>query len=170
MRIRLCFFALLAAVSAAVGAAQTGVLPDQAGGWQSTSPVRTIQATDLEPNWTPWPNAAKVLKESGLSHIEERTYRNGPDETRLRAFILSSPTNAYEFYTFQLSPAMHSLDLGDGAAIGENGMRILAGNLVVNATLPASAKPESLAELAKAVKSKADPTPFPPLRGYLPTH
>ena len=170
MRIRPCFLALLTVVSAAAAAAQTNVFPDQAGGWQSTGPVRTIQTTDLEANWNPWPNAAKVLKESGLSRIEERTYRNGTNETRLRAFILSSPTNAYEFYTFQLSPGMRSLDLGDGAAIGENGIRILSGNVVVNVTLPASAKPESLAELVKAVKSKADPTPLPPLSGYLPAH
>jgi len=170
MRIRLCLFVLLTAISATAVCAQTSVLPDQAGAWQATAPVRTMHANDLEPNWSSWPNAATILKESGVSHIEERTYQTGADEAKLRVFVLSSPTNAYEFYTFRLVPGMRSLELGDGAAVGENSLYVLAGNMVVDTTLPAHAKPESLAELINVVKSKADPTPFPPLRGYLPMH
>ena len=167
---RVCLFVLLAAVCAIRVSAQSGVLPDSAGSWRADGPVTIVRPSDLEAGWSPWPNAQAVLKESGLSRIEERTYRRGADQATLRVFQLSNPTSAYEFYTFQLSPGMSSVDLGDGAAIGETGVRILAGNLVVNADLSAKAKPETLAELVSAVKSKADPTPFPPLRSYLPIH
>jgi len=170
MRIRSCFFVLLAAVCAMRVSAQSGVLPDQAGGWQAVGPAKAIHPNDLEANWSPWPNAQAILKESGLSRIEERTYRNGTDQATIRVFQLSSPTSAYEFYTFQLAPGMRSFDLGDGAAVDVTGTRVLVGNMVLDARLSANARPEALADLANAVKSKADVTPFPPLRDYLPAH
>jgi len=150
--------------------AQSGVLPDRAGGWQATGATKIVRAEDVAKDWSPWPNAEGALKESGLTGIEERTYRDGSDEATLRVYVLKSPTNAYQFYTFQLSPSMHSAELGDGAAADEHGARILIGNLVVDATIPAKAKPGALADLVKAIKAKADPTPFPPLREYLPAH
>jgi hypothetical protein len=42
------------------------------------------------------------------------------------------------------------------------------GNLVVQANLPPHAKPESLQELLVTLREKADPTPLPPLKSYLP--
>ena len=170
MRIRLFCLATLVALGATSISAQSSVLPDQAGAWLATGPAKMLRANDLGSNWSPRPNAQAVLKESGLSRVEERTYRHGSDEATLRTFVLNSPTSAYELYTYLISPGMRGVDLADGAAAGENRTYILAGNLVVEASLTGNAKPENLADLAEAVKSKADATPFPPLRGYLPAH
>ena len=170
MRIRLLLFALLAALSGVRVSAQTTVLPDQAGSWQATAATKLLHAGDLQAGWTTFSNAAAILKESGLSRIEDRTYHSGAGEVTLRVFVLSSPTNAYEFYTFQLTPDMQLVQLGDEAAASGASVKVLAGNTVIDATIPPNAKPEMLAELVQAIKAKADPTPLPPLRGYLPAH
>jgi hypothetical protein len=170
MRKLICICLCTAAISARTAALEPSLLPDGFGSWQAEGPAKTLRANELGSNWSQWPNAQAVLKESGLSRIEERAYRNGNDEAAIRVFVLDNPTSAYEFYTFRLVPGMQSLQLGDGAAAGERGVCVLVGNLVVEAALPGTAKPETLADLVKALKAKADPTPFPPLRGYLPTH
>jgi uncharacterized protein DUF6599 len=169
MRIRLCFFVLLYALCAIGTAAQTALLPDQVASWQAEGPAKTLTVGDLTKNGISWTTDARVLKESGLSRIEQRTYRHDTAEATLRLFALKDPSSAYEFYTSLLAPGMHGLALGDDAAQSDSDSRILVGNLVIQATLSPNAKPQSLADLLTALKATADPTPFPPLRSYLPT-
>jgi hypothetical protein len=169
MRIRVCFFVLLYAICAIAAAAQTALLPDQAGSWQAEGPAKTLTVGDLTKNGVPWATSEAVLKESGLSLIEQRTYRRDTAAATLRLLALKDPSSAYELYTSLLAPGMHGLALGDEAAQSDKDSRILVGNLVVQATLSPNAKPESLVDLLTALKAKADPTPFPPLRSYLPT-
>lgn len=162
---------MLAGLFCAVGvAADTPLLPDQFGSWQAEAPAKTLQVRDLGPSWAKWPNGERVLQEAGLSRIEERTFRNGADEITLRTFVLRDPSSAFEVYTFLLAPGMKDLGIGGDSAGSENDARFLVGNLVVQANVPPNLKPDSLRDLFSALQPKADSSPLPPLKGYLPAH
>lgn len=149
--------------------AQNSILPDHFGGWVATGPPRTLTTKDLGNNWAQGSGADKILQESGLSTIEQRAYHSGQDEVTLRLFKLKDPSDAYEFYTFLLAPGMRNMGIGEDSALSQYDGRILIGNFVIQATLSPNTKPESLNELVSVLKPKTDPTPFPPLKSYLPT-
>ena len=159
---------VFAACLGATTPAQTGILPDRFGAWEAEGPLKAIPAKDLAANGTEGTAAEAVLKEAGLSGLEQRAYRNGPDHVTLRLFRLRDPSSAYEFYTFLLAPGMRNMGVGRDSALSQYDGRILVGNLVVEVTLSADAKPESLQQLASALEPKADASPLPPLKTYLP--
>lgn len=159
---------VLAACLGASASAQTTVLPEQFGSWQAEGPAKTLTTKDLGPDWAKGSDAQAVLKETGTESIEERTYRNDQDEVTLKLFTLKDPSSAYEFYTFGLTPGMQNMGMGKDSAFSEHNGRILVGNFVVQATLSSKTKPESLRDLLAALKAKADPSPLPPLKTYLP--
>jgi len=168
-RIRFAF--LLAAFCCVLCAgADSSFLPDQFGPWQAEAPSKTVQVRDLGAGWAKWPNGERVLKEAGLSKIEQRTFRNGNNEITLRTFVLRDPSSAYEIYTFLLFPGMNDWGLGKDSAADETHARVLIGNLVVVADLSPGVKPQTLQGLLSVLKEKADPTPLPPLKVYLPEH
>lgn len=168
MRKQIVLFVLFGVLGATGASAQTAVLPERFGSWESTGPAKTLRAQDLGNNWAQWTNGDKVLAESGLKRIEQRSYRNGDDEATFRVFTLYDPSSAYEFYTFLLAPGMRNLGIGDDSALSQYDARFLVGNLVVQATISPKTKPESLTAILAPLKAKADPTPLPPLKGYLP--
>ncbi len=168
---RTLFVCVLAGLFCAIGvAADTPLLPNQFGSWQAEAPAKTLQVPELGPGWAKWPNGEQVLQEAGLSRIEERAYKNGAEQVTLRTFVLRDPSSAFEVYTFLLAPGMKDLGIGGDSAGNESDLRILIGNLVVQAKVSPHVKPESLQELLTALQAKADPTPLPPLKSYLPTH
>jgi len=159
---------VLVLLCAARAFAETPVLPDRFGAWESTGPAKTLRLQDLGNNWAQWTNGDKVLGESGLKHIEERSYRNGGDAATFRVFILLDPSTAYEFYTFLLAAGMSNFGIGDDSALSQTDARFMVGNFVVQATLSPATKPESLKDILAPLRAKADPTPLPPLKSYLP--
>jgi len=163
-------FVLLALLRVTGVSAETTILPDHFGAWQADGPAKTLRIQDLGNNWAQWTNGDKVLAESGAGRIEQRAYRNGNDAVTFRVFALRDPSSAYEFYTFLLAPGMRNIGLGDDSALSQYDARFLVGNLVVQATLSPNTKPESLNEIVGTLKAKADLTPYPPLKSYLPEH
>jgi hypothetical protein len=162
---------VLAGLLCAIGvAADTPLLPNQFGPWQAEAPARTLRAQELGAGWAKWPNGERVLSEAGLSKIEQRAYKDGADEITLRAFVLRDPSSAYEVYTFLLAPGMKDLGLGTDSAGGEHEARFLVGNIVVQAEIPATVKAEGLRELLTGLQAKADSSPLPPLKSYLPAN
>lgn len=159
---------VLAAFVCAGVSAQTTVLPDRFGLWEAAGPSKILKARDLGNNWAQWTHGEQVLNESGLKSIEQRAYRSVNDEVTFRVFALRDPSSAYEFYTFLLAPGMRNFGLGEDSVLSQLDGRFLVGNFVVQATLSPNAKPESLHEIVPALKSKADNTPLPPLKTYLP--
>lgn len=148
------------------------LLPDSFGSWQAVAPARTADsrqalATDA---WHPGAKGALILKEAGLSRVEERVYRNGQSEVKLRVFVLQDPSSAYEFYTYLIAPGMQDWKFGKDSAATQTDARFQVGNFVVMADFPSPVKPEALDALLAALKAEADPTPLPPLRSYLPEH
>jgi len=170
MRKQIAVFVLLAALFASGASAQTTILPDHFGAWQADGPAKILRVQDLGNNWAQWTNGDKVLAESGITRIEQRAYRNGNDAATFRVFTLHDPSSAYEFYSFLLAPGMRNMGLGEDSALSQYDARFLVGNLVVQATLSPNTKPESLNEIVAPLKAKADTTPFPPLKSYLPEH
>lgn len=144
------------------------LLPNQFGPWQAEAPAKTLKVQDLGAGWAAWPGGEQVLAEAGVERIEQRTFRNAGDEITLRTFVLRDPSSAYELYTFLLTPGLKDIGVGkDSAGTGGNA-RFLIGNLVVQASIPSSVKPETLQGLLETLRAKADPTPLPPLKSYLP--
>jgi hypothetical protein len=166
MRKLIVGFVLAACLCARVSAQ---ILPEHFGAWDATGTAKTLTTKDLGANWAQGTDADRVLAESGLKGIEQRAYRNGQDGITLRVFQLKDPSSAYEFYTFVLAPGMQNMGVGNDSALGQYDGRILIGNLVVQAALSPNTKPESLKDLPAALKPKADLSPFPPLKNYLPT-
>jgi len=109
-----------------------------------------------------------TLREAGLHLIEDRSYKNGDEKQKVSLLTFKDPSGAYEFYTETIAPGMKSAGLGDESAFGPRSGAILIGNLVVLVDPLSNPKPEGLAELLIVLKTKADKTPFPPLRSYLP--
>jgi len=162
---------ILAAWGCAVGAAAgPSILPNQFGSWQAESPAKIMQIHDLDHGWARWPNGERVLKEAGLDHIEQRTYRNGGDEVRIRAFVLRDPSSAYQVYTFLLAPGMRDLAIGKDSAGTDSEADFLVGNMVVQASLTPTLKGATLHDLFTQLQAKADSAPLPPLKSYLPEH
>jgi len=148
--------------------AQTAVLPERFGAWVAEGPSTAVKPHDLGNDWAQWTNGEQVLREAGVSRIEQRSYRNGADQLTARVFTLHDPSSAFEFYTFLLAPGMRNMGVGENSALSQYDGRFLVGNLVVQATLSPNTKPESLNDLLASLKAKADPTPLPPLKSYLP--
>ena len=166
---RIILGCVVACVLCALGvAADTPLLPNQFGPWQAEAPAKTLQVRDLGATWSSWPGGEGVLAEAGLGRIEQRAYKNGDDEVTLRAFVLRDPSSAFELYTFLLAPGMKDAGLGADSAGADRNARFQVGNIVVQAEISPNAKAQGLQELLTALQAKADQTPLPPVRNYLP--
>jgi hypothetical protein len=147
-------------------AAEPSLLPDKFGSWQAEGPSKIATGKDLRKNFGDVRTIG--LKEAGLLTTEERSYRSGSDDVRLTLYVFQDPSGAYQFFTQTLHTGTKKAALGDEASFdGQNG-EVLIGNLVLLAASSGQMKPETLGEVASALKAKADRTPYPPLRNYLP--
>ena len=167
---RLIYYLFLVAMvlcALGVGAAETPLLPDQFGAWQAQGPAKILSGQNLYAGFGA-DARTDILKESGLSRIEARTYRSGGRELPLRLHIFTDPTGAYQYYTQRISRNHNRFVLGDEAAFDYYGGTVLIGNLVVAAGPSTDFVPADLDGLDKALTPKADHTPYPPLRLYVP--
>ena len=164
------FLALvLSALTCALGlATDAPVLPNQFGSWQAENPARILQPRDLGSGWAKWPNGERVLKEAGLTRIEQRAFHSGVDEITVRTYVLRDPSSAFEVYTFLLAPGMRDLGIGKDSAGTDYEANFLIGNLVVQANIPPTVKSDSLRDLFMQLQTTADSSPLPPLKSYLP--
>ena len=160
----LIFLGLLATVGAA---AEPALLPDHFGPWQAIGPSEIASAQGLlaGPRGDTKPG---TLLEAGVRTIELRRYMNDGEYVTVYLFTFKDPSGAYEFYTEAIAPGMKSAGLGDESAFGPRSGAILIGNLVVLVDPLLNPRPEGLAELLTILKAKADKTPYPPLKNYLP--
>jgi len=165
---RQIFYALiLLGLLASVGAtAEPGLLPDHFGPWQAESPSQMKVGAGLHEGWGEV--MPGTLQEAGLRLVEDCSYKNGDEQLKVSLLTFKDSSGAYEFYTEAIAPGMKSVGLGDESAFGPHNGVILIGNMVVLADPFSNPRPESLAELLTILKAKADRTPFPPLKSYLP--
>src|SRR6516164_634782 len=110
--------AVVTALLCATGVcAETALLPERFGAWEAAGPSTAVKSHDLGSNGAQRANGEQVLREAGVSRIEQRPYRNGADELRVRVFTLRDPSSAFEFYTFLLAPGMRNMGVGENSAI-----------------------------------------------------
>jgi hypothetical protein len=104
--------------------------------------------------------------ESGVIRVEEHYYKRGDAELAIRAFKLRDPSSAFEVYTSRLKTDMLPAKLGQVSAFNKDGVLILEGTLVLEAT--ANVSREDLTALVKAIETASEKGPLPPVRTYLP--
>lgn len=149
------------------GPAGTPLLPDHFAVWQAEGPCKITTGQNLN-SWFAADPRRDVLRESGLATMEERAYRSGDKEINLNLYRFRDPTGAYQYFTQVTSSAHHPYVFGDESAFDRATGNILVGNLVVLVGSATGLKPDELAGLDKSLQPKADHTPYPPLRTYLP--
>ena len=165
---RLLCVGLLALFGCCVAAAlEASLLPDHFGPWQAESPSTLRSGQGLYEGWGDV--KPDGLREAGLRSLETRSYKMVNGELRLNLYTFKDPSGAYQFYTQIVSEGMKSVGLGDESAFGPYNGAILVGNMVVGVGPFSNLHTESLAELVSMLKTKADKTPYPPVRNYLPT-
>jgi hypothetical protein len=147
-------------------AAEPSLLPDKFGNWQAEGPSKIASGKDLYKNFGD--ARTNGLKEAGLRATEERSYRSGSDEVTLTLYAFQDPSGAYQFFTQTLHAGMKKTTLGDEASFDDQNGEVLTGNLVLLAVSSGQVQPETLGEIVPALKAKADRTPYPPLKSYLP--
>lgn len=169
MKNHLLTVAALCLFASAPARAQSSLLPDHFGAWRALGPASPVKPGDLGPKWEPWTEGNNILEECGVRKIEDRAYANGGDQLGLRVYLFGDPSSAYEFYTFAVPQGMKPLGIGENSAIQQDDARLLIGNLVLQAGLSPRLQPAVLQGVLEVLKSKADPTPLPPIRNYLPS-
>jgi Family of unknown function (DUF6599) len=168
-RTLVCFLALFLCLSASVGAAEpTRLLPDQFGPWTATSPASVKSGPGLYQGWGDVQTGN--LKEAGLRAFEERSYKNGNEELKVGLYSFKDPSGAFEFYTQSAVVGMQSGGIGDESAFDSHSGAVLLGNLVISLGPFSSLSATALTDLLGSLKPKADKTPFPELKSYLPEH
>lgn len=148
-------FVLLACVAVA-SPISAQLLPPQFGAW-SKSACLTM----------PSPQALEA--EAGLSDSESCSYTSGNSKIQVSVQKLHDPTSAYEVYTAGLHPGMLASFVGNNAAVQNDRLWMLTGNLVLQADSQRLASEGDLRALVKALDGHADKTPLPDVRDYLPS-
>lgn len=159
----LILLGLLASVGAA---AEPALLPDRIGPWQADGPAKVTSSNALYA--IPSDVLTTALREAELQSIEQRNYTNENQHLNLRVLVFKDPTGAYEVYTQALDPSMKNVRMGEEAAFDQYHAIVLIGNMVLIAGPSPNLKLESISGLDAALKAKADRTPYPPLKSYLP--
>jgi hypothetical protein len=166
--IPLFFLAVIFAASGVFASpAGTPLLPDHFGSWQAVGPSKVTSGQNLNA-WFGVDPRRVISREEGLTAIEERAYRSGEKEINLNLYVFKDPTGAYQDFTQGTSTSHRAYAYGDEASFDTSTGTILVGNLVVSAGSAADLKPEELTGLDESLRLKADHTPYPPLRSYLP--
>lgn len=97
-----------------------------------------------------------------------RMYSNGSQQLTVNLYQLRDPSSGYEVYTSMINPSMRPSVLGKNSAVDHERLVTLVGNLVVEVRPPQPISTKDLQALAKMLQARADQTPLPPLRAYLP--
>jgi hypothetical protein len=159
-RIRFGAFCLAATMSLAgrVGfGQQADVLPKQFAQWSSVPAERPAET-----------RAAELQGELGETSPEVSGYANGNKQVVAVLEKFKDPSGAYEAYTLKLRPEMQPSDIRKLSAVAPNRVLMLIGNFVLQVEQAKNISTTELRALASAVESKADHTPLPPIRSYLP--
>jgi len=171
-KLRLIFGLLLATAVARPAFAQDFALPEQFGGWQASGQPSAVLGPQSPGQPTLYSDAYnKVLKESGVVRVEARSYRNGQKEVAVQLFKLRDPSAAYEVYTWKITPQMSASTVGTkiaNTAINSEALVAQTGDYVLEVSSPRIISAGDLQELIETIHKKADKTPLPNIRTFLP--
>ncbi|HXM96057.1 MAG TPA: DUF6599 family protein [Candidatus Dormibacteraeota bacterium] len=134
-------------------------LPARLGRWTATSPVKTISV--------PASNT-EVFVEAGLVGSECREYSSGGSTIRMAAYRFHDSSGAYQGFTHLFKPEMAGRGSDSTVLVGTDRL-FLVGSTVLVAENGNTLSAEEINSVQRQFRAKADPTPPPPIRDYLPT-
>jgi hypothetical protein len=153
-----CLFALLSAANISAQQrkpAPQPVLPDAFSSWHSANCDVDLQVPALS-------------GEAGQRDFRRCQFTSGKLSATIWGGRYRDPSSAYEVYTSLLRPTMSPSTVGRFTAVDDKGLLILVGDIVVGVEQPQNVSTKDLQELASIVATRADKTPLPPIRDYLP--
>jgi hypothetical protein len=153
--IRLAVAVLLLATRS--GAAEPTVLPAKFASWNAIS--STASGSSL-------PQA--LGRELGAGSPEAADYASGAKTIHAVLERYKDPTSAYSAYTQQLEVGMQPTDVRPYSAVNGQRMMLLIGNFLLHVDQVRSISAADLRTLALEIEGRADVSPLPPIRNYLP--
>jgi hypothetical protein len=166
-------FCLIAAFALALAAApycraQTvlrgGLLPHSFGTFTCSAVVSDVHLNTGKNLF----DLQNVQKEAGLLRGDVSDCGSGDTKLHVHLNKYRDPSSAYETYTAFLTPDMHPSTVGELSGVDKDQLLMLLGDFVLDIRDYHNASTADLQQLAKAVKSRADNAPLPPIRSYLP--
>jgi hypothetical protein len=134
------------------------LLPAQFGNWTKAACIDK-------------PSAAELSRETGSTDgAISCSYASGPNKIQVWLQKFHDPSAAYEVYTAGLRPGMMASLVGNDAAVQENRLWMLTGNLVLRVESQNLASEGDLRALVRALDGHADKTPLPDIRAFLPSN
>jgi hypothetical protein len=156
------FSVVLAALLSAAGlsaqqknSAPQSVLPDAFAAWHATGCDSNLPKPALS-------------QEAGERDARRCQFTFGKQSATIWAMRYRDPSSAYEVYTSLLRPGMQPSTVGRFTAVDDKGLLLLVGDIVVDVDQPRNVSTKDLQELASVIAARADKTPLPPIREYLP--
>jgi hypothetical protein len=138
----------------------TPVFPDRIGRWSASSPAVKEKFSESD---------AALYAEAGLVDSFGRQYSNGAQSLVLSITAFRDPTGAYQAFTSRRFHEMSGATLTETSAVQDDRAMLLVGNLLVSVHgLTPDTAAADLREIAAGLRPRADNTPFPPIRTYLP--
>jgi hypothetical protein len=152
--------ALCAAAPAAFAQQHPQILPQQFGKWVvGDGPADEPKL--VAPN-------SPLFQEAGQSAVELERYTDGKQWLRVWLQEFRDSSGAYQAYTSTLNPRLSASTVAPLTAVGDDQLVALVGNRVVKIVWIRNASDADLKLLLDSVKDRADRTPLPPVRSYLP--
>jgi len=137
---------------------QSPVLPKQFASWAGTPSAAPPDAL-LQP---------PLQHELGLQTPEASEYSSKGKKIHAILQKYKDPSSAYSAYTLQLLAGMQPSDVRTSSAVAPDRILMLIGNFVLDVEQAKNISTADLRALASAVDGRADSSPLPPIRAYLP--
>src|SRR5258708_25431279 len=151
----------LALAAARYSSAQQQVLPSHFSSWTCSPAAEDVEFDRI-------PNFSDLTKEAGLAENEVCDYFSGTAKIHVDLQKYHDPSSAYEMYTALIRPDMHPSTLGRTSAVDGDRLFALLGGFIVEVRPTQAISDADLAALVSSVSGRADQTPLPPIRAYLP--
>jgi len=149
---------LLALSAAPYSSAQQQVLPSHFGNWSGQPSPDSVETE----------NYANLWKEAGRTPGEFNQYTSGAARINVGLQKYRDPSSAYEMYTALIRPEMHPSTLNRTSAVDGDRLIVLVGSSILQVRPTQAISTADLVTLVNSVSARADQTPLPPIRTYLP--
>jgi hypothetical protein len=161
LKLRLIVSIGLALAAAPWASAQKELLPAHFSNWSGQPAAEWVEPGAPQ-------NYAKLWKETGRTAGEYRDYSSGGAKVGVALEKYRDPSSAYEAYTAYIRPNMRPSTLNRTSAVDGDRLFVLIGSFVLQVRPVQTISGPDLITLVDVVHARADQTPLPPIRAYLP--
>ena len=155
------FVLLLTLASASAAPPPSNILPDHFATWTGNFLPNNTEASAFDAS-------GELRKESGIAGMEACDYSSGANTVHVLLERYRDPSSAYEIYTAMIHPAMEPSNVAPNTAVDGTKLLVLVGGVVMQVSPAQNISTEDLRRLIASVQGKAERTPLPAIRGYLP--